>query len=678
MNLPDAGRLPELTALTVRSAPYLLTRIGREAEYRALVGTLQETVRTRHGRTVCLLGHTGCGRRALMADVQKSALSLGYRLATIRFEDLEEAQPGHVRVHWGDLAGRAARQFVAETFPRTAKETGGEWADLMRQLADEGTFAYVGQSSAADDPRALNKLIRAAGNRDPLLVCVENLDAAQNLWIDLLHDLALQEIPRDLPVVLLIGMDAPQPLAELRGPRHSERTRLAQKLVRDGVADAFFLGPITAADIRAWTGPADPELTERLAHLSDFDPKVVETLWLEWKTRGVAVPEPGGRWVVAAGARQWVAGDMRDHALALLSAALEGYEDDMPYTAAQVEHILACAALEGEVFHAEAVARVLELDADELIDFFDTYLTAGEPDNVIDEAEDAVEEDDEEDTAADGWPSEPLLEEAGFYKMALQVYVNGQPTAQYLHLYRFARPYLHLVWERYGPPEAKRKAWPLALANALEALYDPFAMRIAGKLIRLFAAAGADSRAAQYHRLRTGRLTLAQLRWHLDALLAEPTEDKYALSRLFEAAIPFLNRWAREQPGEWPVGLDYALQVASRAEALDDEENQAEAWYYAAWMHYNGAGYAAGVGLARRALAIQERVCGENHLATAASLSILGMLLQAQGDLAGARPYYERALAIAERVLGPEHPQTAAAVNNLAGLLQDQGDLAGA
>jgi tetratricopeptide (TPR) repeat protein len=38
-----------------------------------------------------------------------------------------------------------------------------------------------------------------------------------------------------------------------------------------------------------------------------------------------------------------------------------------------------------------------------------------------------------------------------------------------------------------------------------------------------------------------------------------------------------------------------------------------------------------------------------------------GHLLQAQGDLAGARPYLERALAVWERVLGPEHPQTARA-----------------
>jgi hypothetical protein len=70
---------------------------------------------------------------------------------------------------------------------------------------------------------------------------------------------------------------------------------------------------------------------------------------------------------------------------------------------------------------------------------------------------------------------------------------------------------------------------------------------------------------------------------------------------------------------------------------------------------------------------VRERVLGPEHPDTATSLNNLGSLLQAQGDLAGARPYYERALAVRERVLGPEHPDTATSLNNLGNLLQDQG-----
>ena len=69
---------------------------------------------------------------------------------------------------------------------------------------------------------------------------------------------------------------------------------------------------------------------------------------------------------------------------------------------------------------------------------------------------------------------------------------------------------------------------------------------------------------------------------------------------------------------------------------------------------------------------------GSDHPKVAADLNNLGLLLQAQGDLAGARLVYERALVILQKALGPEHPDTARSLNNLASLLQAQGDLAGA
>jgi tetratricopeptide (TPR) repeat protein len=53
-------------------------------------------------------------------------------------------------------------------------------------------------------------------------------------------------------------------------------------------------------------------------------------------------------------------------------------------------------------------------------------------------------------------------------------------------------------------------------------------------------------------------------------------------------------------------------------------------------------------------------------------------VLQALGDLAGAKACYERALAIAEQIYGPQHPVVATMVNNLGGVLRDLGDLAGA
>jgi len=59
---------------------------------------------------------------------------------------------------------------------------------------------------------------------------------------------------------------------------------------------------------------------------------------------------------------------------------------------------------------------------------------------------------------------------------------------------------------------------------------------------------------------------------------------------------------------------------------------------------------------------------GPEHPNTATSLNNLGDLLQEQGDLAGARPYYERALRILMARLGPNHASTRAVQRNLADL----------
>jgi tetratricopeptide (TPR) repeat protein len=79
-----------------------------------------------------------------------------------------------------------------------------------------------------------------------------------------------------------------------------------------------------------------------------------------------------------------------------------------------------------------------------------------------------------------------------------------------------------------------------------------------------------------------------------------------------------------------------------------------------------------------RALSTRVKVLGADHPDTARSLSNLGNLLQVQGDPAGARPYYEHALAIHEKVLGPDHPDTATSLSNLGVLLSELGDSSGA
>jgi Tfp pilus assembly protein PilF len=66
-----------------------------------------------------------------------------------------------------------------------------------------------------------------------------------------------------------------------------------------------------------------------------------------------------------------------------------------------------------------------------------------------------------------------------------------------------------------------------------------------------------------------------------------------------------------------------------------------------------------------------EAVLGPEHPHTATRLNNLGSLLQVQGDLAGARLYYERAFQVFQSGLGEVHPSTPVVRRNLEALAVD-------
>ena len=69
---------------------------------------------------------------------------------------------------------------------------------------------------------------------------------------------------------------------------------------------------------------------------------------------------------------------------------------------------------------------------------------------------------------------------------------------------------------------------------------------------------------------------------------------------------------------------------------------------------------------------------GDRHPDTLESIISLGVLLQAQGNLAAAEPLLREALAGRRATLGGTHPDTLESINNLGVLLLDQDDLAAA
>ncbi len=639
--------------------PYLHTLIGREEEKQALLETYQRVVNTGKGCTFFLLGKTGSGRRALIQWLQEQVYAEGGAIAATRFWDTRFlAAEKTAQLYWEAPVMKKYGQHLMEAFTEINEGLPHKeaWLNLAAQLTHQAEPCDVTPLDWPNTPLTLSRFVRRAARRRPLLLTVEYLDWADALWIDLLRRLA-DEIAQDLPVLLVITLDAPAPLEQLHDRQHTEPTRLAKTLVQADLAQSRYLGLVTPEEITAHLAPIDPDLAKRLHTLSGGDPLIVQMLWDEWCEQQAVSQRWGDTWQVnydTAG-EWWVFGDVRDHAHALLSQCLKsGPQDPPPLRIDTVESILACAALEGEVFTAAAVAQALELELDKVIDFFDDYLCRPEAADM------------EDPTALRDY----LLVDIGFIKL---------PNGTDLCRYRFARPYLWHVWSKYPHASEQRQQWSAALADALEILYVPDTYRIADTLYRLFENSGQYERAEAYRRQPLAHPKLDGLRYHVRLLQQNVTEDdRFSLYRLFDRGFALLKRLVIEASDLWEEGLALAEDLAHWAAQIGDRGQQADAYYFQVWCLYIAGRYAEALPPAQRCVRIYEERHDPNSPNVAPGLNMLGLVLHALGDLAGARAAFERALHIDEAVYGPEHPKVATAVNNLGRVLQDLGDFAGA
>ena len=80
----------------------------------------------------------------------------------------------------------------------------------------------------------------------------------------------------------------------------------------------------------------------------------------------------------------------------------------------------------------------------------------------------------------------------------------------------------------------------------------------------------------------------------------------------------------------------------------------------------------------KQGLAINEKVYGKEHLATAACYNNIGAVMKAMGDNYEALQMLSQALATFEKVYGKEHPATATAYTNIGSVMQAMGNNVGA
>jgi tetratricopeptide (TPR) repeat protein len=79
-----------------------------------------------------------------------------------------------------------------------------------------------------------------------------------------------------------------------------------------------------------------------------------------------------------------------------------------------------------------------------------------------------------------------------------------------------------------------------------------------------------------------------------------------------------------------------------------------------------------------KGLATFEKVYGKEHTATATAYTNIGSVMQVMGNNEGALTMYNQGLAIREKMLGNDHPDTTESNNNIWALMQAMGNTAGA
>jgi|TARA_B110000093_G_scaffold169014_1_gene196608 tetratricopeptide (TPR) repeat protein len=181
-----------------------------------------------------------------------------------------------------------------------------------------------------------------------------------------------------------------------------------------------------------------------------------------------------------------------------------------------------------------------------------------------------------------------------------------------------------------------------------------------------------DVNGVRVHHLRKPFLLREEVR---DAGLEEDTEDTTAKATELEyAKLCDINVYLELDD------LTDALQILNQGLAINEKvygkDHLATAACYnniGAVMKAMGDNYEA-LEMLNHGLATFEKVYGKEHTATATAYTNIGSVMQAMGNNKGALEMYNQGLTIREKVLGKDHPDTAESNNNIALLKQAMGN----
>ncbi len=480
---------------------------GREADLARLLGAYARVARAAApGETHYVAGAVGSGRSALLrafasalAELESPPTLLAGAFENGRFVSWDDSGPPPERVTAvvekvvslpDGLVPYAALIGLAMSRGEAALE-------LVR-----GLFERTDRIAPTE---FLPLLLHAVCSEGPVVLLVDDADhASGGLWADLVLEVAERVVP-ERPLLFVPAIERPAQL-DAHEDDEPESLYLARHLRGRARARWLALDPVSAGALAQWTGPAAPEVLDRLLDATGGRAAWAADLWRHWRARGVVVAQPaaaeeGGDpplWTFAEDGRERTLdafGDVFGARLTTLEAVAvddAGADPTVAVAPEDVRALLAHAALEGPVFTAEAVARVLQRDRDAVIDLLDDALVRDDehPDGVVREAG-SIDVDDDR---------------------------GGR---RHLWLYRIDAELDWLTLTHHGLGEPERPQAARALAQALLDVYGG-PHYIAPTLARLYRLAGDEQLARRYRRMADAGSNRDVLLWRAGALLARP------------------------------------------------------------------------------------------------------------------------------------------------------------
>ena len=339
--------------------------VGRAAEFEALGGSLK-VVSTGARRTVLLSGEPGIGKTTLSSEFARSAFENDNVVLYGRCdEDL-----GIPYQPWGEAMAHLVASAPDDLLRAHVEARAGELARLVPELAHRASLPPSSSSDGESERyllfgAVLDLLVRVSALA-PIVLLLDDLHWADRQTVQLLRHVVSADVPLRL---LVIGtfresdVGADHPLAETLAALHRESG--VERMALRGLGDDELLNLLesTAGHPMTEDGVA---LRDALMAETEGNPFFVGEMLRHLAETGAIYQDDQGRWVASP--------DLRTSGLPVSIREVVGRR--VARLGENTQRVLSLGAVIGRDFDTDVLARVAEMEEDEVIELCDQAVAA--------------------------------------------------------------------------------------------------------------------------------------------------------------------------------------------------------------------------------------------------------------------------------------------------------------